>query len=108
MKWGDYLAIYDDRDMQSSPISELDHNFNGNKKTISSSGSEMLVQYVTQGPVAYGFLIKIHHIPVNQTCKDWFDIDNKILKSPGHQLISCSWLITAYLGSKISIINVSM
>ena len=107
MKWGDYLAIYDDQDMLSSPISKWDLNFNERKKTISSSGNQMLVQYVTHGPVAYGFLIKIHHIPVNPSCKNWLDIDNRILKSPQHLSINCSWVITAPRANGISITNVS-
>ena len=63
----------------------------------------MLVQYVTQGSVGHGFLIKIHHISINPTCKDWFNIDNKILTSPEHQSINCSWVITASIASRILI-----
>ena len=101
MKWGDYLAIYDDTNFLSLPISKLDLNFNGKKKTISSLGSQMLVQFVTHDLTGLGFLVKIHHIPVNPTCKDWFNIDTKILTSPEHQTINCNWMITAYIGSRI-------
>ena len=101
------MEVYDGTDFLSPPISKLDMNFNGKKKTISSSGSQMLVQYVTQGPVGYGFVIKIHHMPVNPTCKEWFDFDNKILTSPEHQSITCSWVITTSIASRISITNVS-
>ena len=64
----------------------------------------MLVQFVTDHTGSFdGFSAKIHYIPINSICKDWLNITSGFLTSPDHQTINCSWVITASMGSTISI-----
>ena len=51
-------------------------------------------------PNRYEFSIKIHYIPINPICKDFVDISTGFLNSSD---VDCSWVITAPLGSTISI-----
>ena len=104
----DYLSIYDGSDLQSSPISKLDgvdERFNNNKKSFSSSGYHMLVQFVTDNDYSYfGFSAKIYYTLINPICKDWLNITSGFLTSPSYPTIDCSWVITASMGSTISIL----
>ena len=64
----------------------------------------MLVQFVTDhGSVYFGFSAKIHYTPINPLCKDWLNITSGFLTSPDHPTMNCSWVITASMGSTISI-----
>ena len=98
----DYLSIYDGSGLESLPISKLSQG--DYKKSISSSGSQMLVQFVTDHEGTYnGFSAKIHYTPINPICEDWLNINSGFLTSPNHPTVSCSWVITASMGSTISI-----
>ena len=106
---GDYLSIYDGSDIQSQQISKLDrrlnYDLNSNKKSVSSSGSHMLVQFVTDNELNLGgFSAKIYYTPINPICKDWLNITSGFLTSPSYPTIDCSWVITASMGSTISIL----
>ena len=64
----------------------------------------MLVQFVTDHEWTwYGFSAKIHYTPINPICKDWLNITSGFLTSPDHPTMDCSWVITAFMGSTISI-----
>ena len=74
------------------------------QKSISSSGPYMLVQFVTDHQLTEsGFSAKIHYTPINPICDDWLNINSGFLTSPNHPTIDCSWVITASMGSTISI-----
>ena len=105
---GDYLSIYDGPDIQSRQISKLDrrlnYDLNPNKKSVSSSGSHMLVQFVTDNELNLGgFSAKIYYTPINPICKDWLNINSSYLTSPDSPTVDCSWVITKSMGSTISI-----
>ena len=96
--------MYDGPDLQSLPISKLVANFNNNKKSISSSGSHMLVQFVTDHEMTNnGFLAKIHYTSINIICKEWLNITSGYLTSPEYPTQDCNWVITASMSSTISI-----
>ena len=64
----------------------------------------MLVQFVTDHHGAYfGFSAKIYNIPINSICKDWLDTTTRFLISAEYPTMDCSWVITAPMGSTISI-----
>ena len=64
----------------------------------------MVVQFVTdQAWTVYGFLAKIHQVPINPTCRDQLNIASGILESQAYPTMDCSWVITAPIGSTISI-----
>ena len=64
----------------------------------------MLVQFVTDYRwKGSGFYSKIYHNPINPNCKDWLNITSGFLTSPDHPTMDCSWVITASMGSSISI-----
>ena len=85
------------------PIARLD-SFESSMSSISSTGPYMFVQFVTDNEYAYfGFLAKIHYIPINPICKDWLDINSRYLNSPEYPTQDCSWVITVSMSSTISI-----
>ena len=64
----------------------------------------MLVQFVTDHESNWaGFSAKIHYTPINPICKDWLNITSGYLTSPEYPTQECSWVITASMGSTISI-----
>ena len=64
----------------------------------------MLVQFVTdQAWTVDGFSAKIHRTSINPICKDQLNVAAGFLESPGHPTMDCSWVITASIGSTISI-----
>ena len=75
------------------------------KKTFSSSGNRMLIQFVTDHEDTHrGFSAKIQHsISTNPICMDWLNITSGFLTSQNHLAMNCSWVITASIGSTISI-----
>ena len=87
------------------PIMRLDKNYNNyNKKTISSTGNEMLVHFVTdQEGTAQGFRAKFHYLPIEANCQAWLNMNSQYLMSPDYPTIDCSWVISASMGSTISI-----
>ena len=93
---GDYLSFFDGKDLQSQKIQSLDKNFNFKKITISSSGKDMLVQFLTDDfMVSWGFKAYFHYIPIDSNCENWLDRTASLLKSPDYPAIDCSWVITA-------------
>ena len=66
----------------------------------------MLVQFVTDQRIFEmegGFSTKFHYTPINPTCKDWLNIDSGHLNSPTYPTMDCNWVLTASMGSTISI-----
>ena len=64
----------------------------------------MLLQFVTDYEnMNGGFLAKIQYTPINPICKDWLNITAGFLTSPDYPTMDCSWVITASMGSTISI-----
>ena len=64
----------------------------------------MLVQFVTDHDwTSSGFSAKIHYTRINPICKDWLSINSKNLNSSEYPTQDCSWVITASMGSTISI-----
>ena len=100
----DYVSIYDGSNFQSPQISKFNSHANWNRKSFSSSGNHMLVQFLTDHEYNLsGFSAKLQHIPINTICKDWFNITTRVLTSSEYSTIECSWIITASIGSTISI-----
>ena len=86
------------------PISKLDSGFNDNRKSFSSYGSQMLVQFVTDDEYTdIGFSAKIYYMPINPICKGWLNINSGYLNSSEYPTQDCSWVITVSLSSTISI-----
>ena len=64
--------------------------------TISSTGKDMLVQFLTDdGDVQRGFKAYFHYIPIDSNCANWLNMTALLLKSPDYPTIDCSWVITA-------------
>ena len=64
----------------------------------------MLVQFLTDHELtSHGLSAKIHRVPINTICKDWLNIPSGYLTSQDHPTTYCSWVITAPIGSTISI-----
>ena len=65
----------------------------------------MLVQFVTDHKLtSHGLSAKIHYVPINTICKDWLNKPSGFLNFQDHLPPSnCSWVITASIGSTISI-----
>ena len=94
--YGDYLSFFDGRDLESQQIQKLDKNFNYKKITISSSGKDMLVQFLTDDDSVWqGFKAYFHYIPIEPNCANWLNMAAQLLKSPNYPTIDCSWVITA-------------
>ena len=64
--------------------------------TISSTGKDMLVQFLTDdNSVLLGFRASFHYIPIEPNCANWLNMTALLLKSPDYPTIDCSWVITA-------------
>ena len=84
----------------------LDKNSNFKGTTISSTGNYMLVQFTTNNQIGWnGFQAYFEYIPTKPKCEHWFNSTTQILKSPDHQTINCSWVITAPSIDSTIIIN---
>ena len=71
-------------------------NFNFEKMTISSSGKDMLVQFLTDDEhVNQGFKAYFNYIPIDPNCANWLNMTAQLLKSSDYPTIDCSWVITA-------------
>ena len=71
-------------------------NFNSNKMTISSTGKDMFVQFLTDDyGTEKGFKAYFHYIPIKPNCANWLNMTAQLLKSPDYPTIDCSWVITA-------------
>ena len=93
---GDYLLLFDGKDLQSQKIQNLDRNSNFKKMTISSTGKDMLVQFITDDDNVWnGFRAYFHYVTIESNCENWLDRTASLLKSPDYPAIDCSWVITA-------------
>lgn len=93
---GDYLLLFDGKDLQSQKIQNLDKNSNFKKMTISSTGKDMLVQFLTDDDNVWrGFIAYFHYVPIEPNCENWLDRTAQLFKSPDYPTIDCSWVITA-------------
>ena len=93
---GDYLLLFDGKDLQSQKIQNLDRNSNFKKMTISSTGKDMLVQFITDDDNVWnGFRAYFHYVTIESNCENWLDRTAHLLKSPDYPTIDCSWVITA-------------
>ena len=64
--------------------------------TISSSGKDMLVQFLTDDEVVWkGFRAYFHYMPIEPNCANWLNMTAQLLKSLDYPTIDCSWVITA-------------
>ena len=64
--------------------------------TISSSGKDVLVQFLTDGKnVDGGFRAYFHYMPIVPNCANWLNMTAQLLKSPDYPNIDCTWVITA-------------
>ena len=64
--------------------------------TISSTGKDMLVQFLTDDYLVWnGFRAYFHYVTVESNCENWLDRTASLLKSPDYPTIDCSWVITA-------------
>lgn len=74
--------------------------------TISSSGKDMLVQFLTDDQFFFrGFRAYFHYIPIEPNCANWLNMTAQLLKSPDYPTIDCSWVITAPSTDSTIIIN---
>ena len=101
---GDYLAIYDGEDLKFAQLQKLDYNFNDQTKTISGTGKYMTIQFITDDDtVEKGFRAYFNRIPIDTKCAEWLNTTALILASPDYPTIDCIRIITASIGSTISI-----
>ena len=64
--------------------------------TISSTGKDMLVQFLTNdNGVDRGFRGFFHYILIEPNCANWLNMTAQLLKSPDYPTIDCNWVITA-------------
>ena len=64
--------------------------------TISSTGKDMLIQFLTNDAyVAAGFRAYFHYMLIEPNCVNWLNMTAQLLKSPDYPTIDCSWVITA-------------
>ena len=105
LDFGDSLSFFDGRYLQSQQINKLNIHFNNEKMTISSTGKDMLVQFLTDdSDLGRGFRAFFHYMPIEQNCENWLNMTAQLLKSPYYPTIDCSWVITApTIGSTIII-----
>ena len=118
---GDYITIYDiDNDGNYILISKLTGSdvgpksqtasSNWNKKVISSSSNQMVVEFKSDDALEYsGFHVSIDYNPMpSQECATWLDMNDKTIKSPNYpnlydNNILCKWLITVQHGFHIAL-----
>ena len=104
--YGDYLSIFDGRDLQSQLIQKLDKISNYKEMTISSSGKDMLVQFLTDDQSTdIGFRAYFHYMPIDSNCANWLNMTAQLLESPDYPTIDCNWVITAPTIDSTIIIN---
>ena len=126
---GDYFVIYDGEDITSAQLQKLDYSFNYllqkditsaqqlnldeddlieykvyQRKTISGTGKYMATQFITDDhAVQRGFRTYFHRIPIDPICSEWLNPTSLILASPEYPNMDCTWIITAPIGTTMSI-----
>ena len=74
--------------------------------TISSSGKDMLIQFLTNdNSVGRGFRAFFRYILIEPNCKNWYNMTAQLLKSPDYPTIDCSWVITTPSTDSTIVIN---
>ena len=64
----------------------------------------MTIQFITDDlAVQTGFRAYFHRIPIDPICSEWLNPTSLILASPKYPNMDCTWIITASIGSTISI-----
>ena len=64
----------------------------------------MTIQFITDDYVVQrGFRAYFNRIPMNKNCSEWLNTTSLILASPEYPNMDCTWIITASIGSTMSI-----
>ena len=64
----------------------------------------MTIQFTTDDySVHKGFRAYFNRIPIDPKCVEWLNTTALILASPDYPTIACIWIITASIGSTMSI-----
>ena len=64
----------------------------------------MTIQFITDDyAVSLGFRAYFNRIPIDPKCAEWLNTTALILTSPDYPTIDCLWIITASMGSTMSI-----
>ena len=64
--------------------------------TISSTGEDMLVQFLTDDyQVDLGFKAYFHYMAIEPNCVNWLNLTALFFKSLDYPTIDCSWVLTA-------------
>ena len=96
--------IYDGKDLKSDQLLKFDYNFNNQKKTISGTEKYMTIQFITDDyAVQRGFRTYFNRIPIDPNCSEWLNTTSLIFASPKYPNMDCTWIITASIGSTMSI-----
>ena len=76
-------------------------DYSSHKRTISSTGKDMLVQFLTDDSFTRrGFSASFNYVPIEPDCANWLNLTAQLLKSPDYPtVLYCSWVIT---GSSIN------
>ena len=92
------------------PIDYFSHS-RWQKKVISSTGNNMLVEFTSDDYVEkIGFSASIHYSPLpSQECEKGLDMTMKTIQSPNYpdsydNILSCKWLISVQHGLHITLI----
>ena len=64
----------------------------------------MTIQFITDDVAAdQGFRTYFNRIPIDHICSEWLNTTSLILASPEYPKTDCTWIITASIGSTMSI-----
>ena len=64
----------------------------------------MTIQFITDDQEVWqGFRAYFNKIPIDQNCSAWLNTTSLIFASPEYPNMDCTWIITASLGSTMSI-----
>ena len=64
----------------------------------------MTIQFITDHEEVWlGFRTVFNRIPIDPNCSEWLNTTSLILASPEYPKIDCTWIITASIGSTVSI-----
>ena len=82
----------------------LDHNFNYEHKTVSSTGNHMMIQFLTDSTnTNQGFKAYFNYISTDENCAKCLNMTSQVLTSPNYPIADCSWLISSSMGNTITI-----
>ena len=107
--------IHDGKDLKSTQLQKLDYNYiktrfiynpdlYNQRKTISGTGNHMTIQFITNDySVQRGFRTYFNRIPIDSNCSKWLNTTSLFLASPEYPKTDCTWIITASIGSTMSI-----